>query len=882
MQNLTVGILAHVDAGKTTLSEALLFTGGAIRKMGRVDHKDAFLDTDAMEKNRGITIFSKQAVLTYKDMRITLLDTPGHSDFSAEAERVLDVLDCAVLLVSASDGVQSHTRTLWKLLERYQVPAFLFVNKMDQPGTDKAAVLKNLQEEFGAHFVDFTTPGSADWQEEIATADEGLLEEYLKSGCLGKEQAARAIRDRKLFPCCFGSALKMEGVREFLDVLISFGRAPQYPDAFAAKVFKIGRDRQGTRLTYMKITGGVLKVKALLSGTDCSGRAWEEKTDQIRIYSGEKYTTADEAPAGYVVAATGLSLTRAGEGLGAEKDAAVPVLKPVLTYRMILPQETDPTAFFPKLKELEEEEPELHAVWHSAAKEIQIEVMGEVQTEILAGLIAERLGITVTFGEGSILYRETIRTKAEGVGHFEPLRHYAEVHLLLSPGEPGSGLHFDTVCSVDTLAGSWQKLILTHLAEKTHCGVLTGFPITDMKITLLTGKAHVKHTEGGDFREATYRAVRQGLMQAESVLLEPYYEYRIEVPSALIGRVMTDLRKMDAAEDSMQQYRDTAVFTGTAPVYTMRNYYRELSAVSGGTGKLSLSVKDYEPCHNAEEVTAAIHYDPDADTDNPSSSVFCEHGAGFPVPWDSVYRHMHLEAVYRPEKKEKAGSEAVEQRTEKDTADYEWMDPDEVDAILERTYYANRKKKNPGRVWKYSRRDPVQGNAGNRIDMGVRQDNAAAGNRPGKLPEQKERYILIDGYNVIFAWEGLSELAAENIDAARGKLLDILCNYQGMKQCSVIAVFDAYRVKQHPTEVSTYHNISVVFTKTAETADAYIEKFAHVNRGKYDITVVTSDGLEQIIIRGQDCRLLSSRDFEQDVHAENEKMREILMRKRNG
>lgn len=877
MKNLTVGILAHVDAGKTTLSEALLYTGGAIRKLGRVDHQDAFLDTEAMERSRGITIFSKQAVLTCGDTRITLLDTPGHSDFSAEAERVLAVLDCAILLISATDGVQSHTRTLWRLLERYRVPVFVFVNKMDQPGADRAAVLQNLQEEFGAHFADFSLPGSAGWQEEIATADEELLDRYLNSGSLGTEEAARAIRDRKLFPCCFGSALKTEGVREFLEVLVSFGREPQYPDTFAAKVYKIGRDRQGTRLTFLKVTGGSLKVKSLLSGTDSAGNPWEEKADQIRIYSGEKFTTADEVPAGYIAAVTGLSSTRAGEGLGAETDAAVPVLKPVLTYRMILPQGTDPTAFFPKLKELEEEEPELHAVWRSAAQEIQVEVMGEVQTEILTGLIAERFGTDVTFGEGSILYRETVRTAAEGVGHYEPLRHYAEVHLLLSPGEPGSGLVFGTSCSEDVLAGSWQKLILSHLAEKTYCGVLTGSPLTDMKITLLTGKAHVKHTEGGDFREATYRAVRQGLMQAESVLLEPYYEYRIEVPSALIGRVMTDLRKMDAAEPAMQQYRDTAVFTGTAPVSTMRNYYRELSAASGGTARLSLSVKDYEPCHNTDEVVAALHYDPDADTDNPSSSVFCAHGAGFLVPWDSVYRYMHLEAVCRPEQDKNTGPEQSGTRPEKDTAAYEWMDPDEVDAILERTYYANRKQKNPGRVWKYAHRDPVRGNAGNALPAGK-----PDGGADRKAAVQKERYILVDGYNVIFAWEGLAELAADNIDAARGKLLDILCNYQGMKQCAVIAVFDAYRVKQHPTEVSTYHNISVVFTKTAETADTYIEKFAHENHGKYDITVVTSDGLEQIIIRGQDCRLLSSREFELDVHAENEKMREILKEKRNG
>jgi len=870
MYNLTLGILAHVDAGKTTLSEALLYTSGAIRAAGRVDHGDAFLDTDAMEKERGITIFAKQAVLSLGRYAVTLLDTPGHADFSAETERTLDVLDYAVLCVSGSEGVQSHTRTLMRLLERYHVPVFIFVNKMDQPGTDKARLLAELQKEFGGECVDFSAVDSAEWLEETASCDETLMNTYLETGMFSHEAAAEAIRGRKLFPCCFGSALKLDGIQEFAGTMAEFFRVPVFGESFGAKVFKVSRDEQGIRLTHMKITGGSLKVRDVLKGTDRRGAPWEEKVSQLRVYNGARFEAVNEAACGTVCAAAGLTHSWQGEGLGACEDAPVPFLKPVLHYQLLLPPETDAALLYPKLTQLEDEDPEVTFVWKKALREIDVEVMGEVQTEILTAQIRSRFGTEAAFGKGTVLYKETITDTVEGVGHYEPLRHYAEVHLLMEPAGPGSGLLYGTDCSEDILAVNWQKLVLTHLKEREFPGVLTGSPVTDMKITLVTGRASVKHTEGGDFREATYRAVRQGLMQAHSVLLEPLYEYRLEVPSSCVGRAMNDLQKMAGQEGEFIQNGDTAIFTGKAPVVEMQDYYREVNAYSGGAGRLSLAFCGYGRCHNEEEVCASAGYDPREDAENPSCSVFCGHGAAYIVPWDEVTSHMHLENVYRPASaiQERTGvpvNMAVPVRHFND-----WIDPDEVDAILSKTSSSNRKERGEkGGKWRYSRN--LQG------------AKAPEGGKPAAPPakrtvyaDRRDEMLLVDGYNVIFAWEGLSSLAAENIDAARGKLLDILSNYQGMKHCGLIAVFDAYRIKEHPVEAYQYHNIEVVYTKTAQTADAYIEKFAYENKGKYRITVVTSDGLEQIIIRSQGCALLSSRDFEESVRLENERMREYL------
>ena len=833
MGKIVVGILAHVDAGKTTLSEGMLYTSGAIRTMGRVDNRDAFLDTYALERERGITIFSKQAVFPLGTTQVTLLDTPGHVDFSPEMERTLQVLDYAILVISGADGVQGHTRTLWNLLRRYEIPTFVFVNKMDQEGTDAEVLLQELKNVLEEGCVDFSTKRDAHFYEETAVCSEDALEEFLETGRLKKETLQELFLERQLFPCFFGSALRLEGVKEFLEQMQELIKVPAYPETFGAKVFKIARDEAGNRLTYLKITGGSLKVKAVIEG---------QKVNQIRIYSGEKYEAVNEVEAGSICAVTGLSDTYPGEGFGAEQGTYLPVLEPVLNYQVIPTEGDDPILLLPKLRELEEEEPQLHIVWEEALQEIHVQLMGEVQLEVLKTLIYERFGAEVEFGQGNILYKETIQNTVEGVGHFEPLRHYAEVHLLLEPGEPGSGVQCMSVCSEDLLDRNWQRLILTHLMETEHRGVLTGAPITDIRITLVSGKAHLKHTEGGDFRQAVYRAVRQGLKQADSVLLEPYYEYRLELPSENVGRAMTDIERMHGTFGLPQTEADRTILTGLAPVSTMRDYQKEVHAYTRGNGTLQCTLKGYAPCHNTEEVLAATGYDSERDTLHPTGSVFCAHGAGFLVPWYEVKEYMHLPSIMQEKPSDSPEEKQTAYRVSKETD--AWIDTEEVDRIIAQSVGANKKQKTlpKKKVPEYYK----------------------STSKP-KKQEVREEYLLVDGYNVIFAWEDLKDLAQVSIDGARGKLLDVLCDYQGMKKCNLIVVFDAYRVQGHKTEISTYHNIHVVFTKEAETADQYIEKFAHENGKKYNVTVATSDGLEQIIIRGQGCRLLSARELKDEI-----------------
>jgi ribosomal protection tetracycline resistance protein len=833
MGKIVVGILAHVDAGKTTLSEGMLYTAGAIRTMGRVDNRDAFLDTYALERERGITIFSKQAVFSLGTTQVTLLDTPGHVDFSPEMERTLQVLDYAILVISGADGVQGHTRTLWNLLKRYEIPTFVFVNKMDQAGTDAEVLLQELKTVLEEGCVNFSAKRDAAFYEEAAVCSEDALEEFLETGRLKKETLQELFLERQLFPCFFGSALRLEGVKEFVEQMQELIKVPAYSETFGAKVFKIARDEAGNRLTYLKITGGSLKVKAVIEG---------QKVNQIRIYSGEKYEAVNEVEAGSICAVTGLSDTYPGEGLGAEQGTYLPVLEPVLNYQVIPMEGDDPILLLPKLRELEEEEPQLHIVWEEALQEIHVQLMGEVQLEVLKTLIYERFGVEVEFGQGNILYKETIQNTVEGVGHFEPLRHYAEVHLLLEPGEPGSGVQCMSVCSEDLLDRNWQRLILTHLMETEHRGVLTGAPITDIRITLVSGKAHLKHTEGGDFRQAVYRAVRQGLKQADSVLLEPYYEYRLELPSENVGRAMTDIERMHGTFGLPQTEADRTILTGMAPVSTMRDYQKEVHAYTRGNGTLQCTLKGYAPCHNTEEVLAATGYDSERDTLHPTGSVFCAHGAGFLVPWYEVKEYMHLPSIMQEKPSDSSEEKQTAYRVPEETD--AWIDTEEVDRIIAQSVSANKKQKTlpKKKVPEYYK----------------------STSKP-KKQEVREEYLLVDGYNVIFAWEDLKDLAQVSIDGARGKLLDVLCDYQGMKKCNLIVVFDAYRVQGHKTEISTYHNIHVVFTKEAETADQYIEKFAHENGKKYNVTVATSDGLEQIIIRGQGCRLLSARELKDEI-----------------
>ncbi|WP_270811033.1 translation factor GTPase family protein [Hungatella effluvii] len=872
MKKLAVGILAHVDAGKTTLSEAMLYMGGSIRKMGRVDRGDAFLDTYELEKKRGITIFSKQAILKWKDMEMTLLDTPGHVDFSAEMERTLQVLDYAILVISGTDGVQEHTRTLWRLLARYRVPTFLFINKMDLAGLGKGAILDDLRKVLKETFVDFGEAGTDHFYEQIAMTSEERLDEYLETGRVEAAGIREQIINRRLFPCFFGSALKFTGVEEFMKGLEEYTETPEYPQEFGAKIFKISRDAQGNRMSHMKITGGSLLTREIID---------EEKVNQIRLYSGEKFETVREAPAGTVCAVLGLAKTVPGQGLGIEAASAMPLLEPVMTYRIGLPEGVDAAAVLPKFRELEEEDPELHLTWEESKKEIHVQIMGEIQMEILKSVIEERFGLSVEFGDRSIVYRETITNTVEGVGHFEPLRHYAEVHLLLEPGEPGSGMQFASACSEDILGRNWQRLVLTHLAEKEHKGVLTGSSVTDMKITLMSGRAHLKHTEGGDFRQAVYRAVRQGLMQAESMLLEPFYDFRLELPDRYVGRAMSDVERMAGKVMPPVMEGDRAVLTGSAPAACMGGYQKEVTAYTGGAGRLSFTFSGYGPCHNTEEVVAAIGYDPDGDTANPAGSVFCAHGAGFLVEWDQVPEYMHLESCLEPQKDMGADGlagaaarkgQAANGRNDEPESDREWIGTEEVDAILERTFYANRRGNSSGAKSGWKNREKSF-----RIPV-----TSVPAVRTYKKEAPREEYLLVDGYNIIFAWDELKELAEQTIDGARGKLLDILCNYQGMKKCRLIAVFDAYRVQGHVTECLDYHNIQVVFTKEAETADQYIEKFAHENGRKYDVTVATSDHLEQIIIHGQGCRLISARELKEEIHRLSETVHQEYQERKTG
>ena len=850
-KQIVLGILAHVDSGKTTLSEAMLYRAGVTRRLGRVDHEDAFLDTDALEKARGITIFSKQALLTAGDTDITLLDTPGHVDFSTETERTLQVLDYAVLVVSGTDGVQSHTETLWRLLRPYHVPTFVFVNKMDLPGMERQELLAQLNRRLGEGFVDFGAE-QADRDEALALCDENLMDRMLDAGQLQDADLIPAIARRHVFPCWFGAALKLEGVDALLDGLDRYTRPAPALEAFGAKVFKVSQDEQGARLTWLRVTGGELKVKAQLTG-EADGELWAEKANQLRLYSGAKYTLTEAIGPGQVCAVTGLTKARPGEGLGAERDSDLPVLEPVLSYQVLLPEGADVHAALGKLHRLEEEEPQLHVVWNETLGEIHVQLMGEIQLEVLRSLLAERFGLEVEFGPGGILYKETITEPMEGVGHYEPLRHYAEVHLKLEPLPRGSGMQFAADCREEVLDKNWQRLVLTHLEEKQHLGVLTGSPLTDVKITLIAGPAHLKHTEGGDFRQATYRAVRQGLMLAKSQLLEPWYAFRLEVPAENIGRAMSDIQRMEGTFDPPESGEETAVLTGFAPVSTMRSYPMEVVSYTRGRGHLSLTLDGYRPCHNAQEVIAAIGYEPEHDLDNPADSVFCAHGAGFVVPWDQVRSHMHVDSGWgkstRPEQEA-----AVPQR--RAMAYRATLEEDaELLKIFERTY---------GPI----KRDPLA--AFRPVQKRERPDFAA------EQWEIAPEYLLVDGYNIIFSWDELNALSKESLDAARHKLMDILCNYQGFQKCVLILVFDAYRVPGSPGSIEQYHNIHVVYTKEAETADMFIERVTHEIGRNRRVRVATSDGMEQIIILGHGALRVSARMFHEEVQNVEKQIRALV------
>lgn len=895
MKNIVAGILAHVDSGKTTLSEAMLYQAGQIRKLGRVDHQDTYLDTDSQEKDRGITIFSKEAELAYADMHIALLDTPGHVDFGTEMERTLQVLDYVVLVINGMDGVQSHTETLWKLLERYGIPVFIFVNKMDMTGYDRDYLMDNIRHRLSDGCVDFLCEDSG---EQIAMCDEAMLEHFLETGANDEQDVVNAIAGRKLFPCYFGSALKNEGVSELLDGMNRYVVEPVRGEEFGARVFKIGRDDKGERLTYMKVTGGVLKLKDVLTLRNSQGEESHEKVNQIRVYSGAKYDMVTQVPAGCVCAVPGLVNTYGRQGIGACLDGELPSLEPVLSYKVMYPTDVDAVTMVSKLRLLEEEDPQLQVQWNETAGEIYIKVMGQVQLEVVAQMVRDRFGIAITYGQGRISYKETIAAPVMGVGHFEPLRHYAEVHLLLEPMENGSGMCFDSICSEDVLDKNWQRLILTHLQEREFRGVLTGSPITDMKISITAGRAHQKHTEGGDFRQATYRAVRQGLMMAESVLLEPVYAFKIEVPQEYAGRVLADIVKMSGTMDGQEISGETTVITGHAPVYTMREYYSELTAFSRGTGRLQVDIDGYQPCHNTEEVLAERHYDPELDRFNPSSSVFCAHGAGYLVDWYDVYENMHV--------KEDPGFEISGQlgytedgyamdipvnRPGKSVSEMSITD-EELSEIFARTFGGDYKDKDValngrfrrttseykvnGQYNKSQSRDRQPGNGplvGSRpADRGIA--------TPGAFKRRKsgEDYVIVDGYNVIFAWDTLRELSEHNIDSARGKLMDILSNYQGYMNCHLIVVFDGYKVKDNKGERFPYDDIEVVYTKEGETADAHIEKLTHEIARKHKVTVVTSDGLEQIVTMGQGAIRMSSRDFKAEVERVNEHLRENYLK----
>ena len=874
-KHICAGLLAHVDAGKTTLSEGILYQTGTIRKLGRVDNRDAYLDTYALERARGITIFSKQAQLTLGDLEVTLLDTPGHVDFSAEMERTLQVLDCAILVISGADGVQGHTETLWRLLRRYEIPTFLFVNKMDQPGTDRQLLLEDIRSHLDENCMDFSLMDEGgEMQENLAMCDEQVLEEYLETGRIPEREICRMVRERKVFPCYFGSALKLQGVEELLKGLERWLTPPVYGTEFGAKVYKISRDDQGNRLTHLKITGGTLKVKDVIAS---AGMEEGEKVNQIRVYSGAKAEMVSEAEAGMICAVTGLTETKPGQGLGAESESDLPLLEPVLTYRVALPEDCDVHKMLQCLRQLEEEEPQLHIVWNETLGEIHVQVMGQVQMEVLKSLAEERFGVDISFDAGNIVYKETIAGPVEGVGHFEPLRHYAEVHLLLEPADPGSGLQFGTSCSEDVLDRNWQRLILTHLEEKRHVGVLCGGEITDMRITLIAGRAHQKHTEGGDFRQATYRAVRQGLREAGCRLLEPYYDFRLEVPQENTGRAMADLDRMQGTFEPPVQEGERMILSGSAPVALMRDYQKEVISYTRGRGRLLCTLKGYFPCHNEEEVVADCGYDPEADLENPTGSVFCAHGAGFVVPWNEVKDYMQVESPLKVsekgleagENKETsrkplgAGAGMAPARNSGGASRSFGADEKELEAIFTRTYGEKRRR--------------LPGESGPRLvtfdpkkqgESSYGPDRIRSHGNPGymkKQQEPEEEYLLVDGYNILYAWEDMRELMQVTLDGARHRLMDILCNYQGYRKCRLIVVFDAYKVPGGVGSAQDYHNIHVVYTKEAETADQYIEKFAHEMGRRYRVTVATSDGLEQLIIRGQGCILMSAADLREDI-----------------
>ena len=857
-KQLVIGILAHVDSGKTTLSEALLYGTGTIRKLGRVDHKDAFLDTDALEKARGITIFSKQALFTAGNTDFTLLDTPGHVDFSTETERTLQVLDYAVLVISGTDGVQSHTETLWRLLRRYRIPTFVFVNKMDLPGPGREALLTQLNRRLGDGFVDFGAE-QADRDEALALCDERLMETMLDRGILTDTDLIPAIARRHVFPCWFGSALKLQGVDALVEGLDRYTRPAPALEAFGAKVFKVSQDEQGNRLTWLRVTGGALKVKAQLTG-EADGEPWAEKANQLRLYSGAKFTLAECIGPGQVCAVTGLTRARPGEGLGAERDSDLPVLEPVLSYQVLLPEGADVHAALGKLHRLEEEEPQLHVVWNETLGEIHVQLMGEIQLEVLKSLLAERYGLEVSFGPGGILYKETITEAMEGVGHYEPLRHYAEVQLLIEPLPRGAGIQLASNVPTDALDLNWQRLIFTHLLEREHAGVLTGSPLTDVKFTLVAGRAHLKHTEGGDFRQATYRAVRQGLMQAENVLLEPYYDFRLEVPAECVGRAMTDLQNMGGTVEPPQNEGENAVLTGYAPVRALRDYFADVAAYTRGRGQLSCAVRGYEACQNQDEIVASLGYDAERDTDNPASSVFCDHGGSITVPWNEVPAHVHCDSGIR------LGEEAFEEAPAPLPrrgvgAGGAYAEDKELQDIFERTY-----GKVERRAFEPSKK-PARTSLADHYDITIHSEDT--------------EYLLVDGYNIIFAWDELQQLAAQDVAAARGALIDILANYQGFRKCRVIVVFDAYKVKGNPGSVQTVHGVKVVYTKEAETADTYIERATYELRRERRVRVATSDGPEQVIILGHGALRVSARAFHAEVEAAEGQISAVLQRLTN-
>lgn len=860
MKKIVIGILAHVDSGKTTLSEAMLYQSGSISKLGRVDHKDSFLDTFRLERDRGITIFSKQAVFKYNDTEFTLLDTPGHVDFSAETERTLQVLDYAVLVISATDGIQSHTQTLWKLLSKYNIPCFIFINKIDLDGTDRMRVMAELKAKLSDGCVDFNNSNPTELYENLALCDEELLNQYYNNEEINRNDIINCINDRKIFPCMFGSALKLDGVEDFMDCLYYYTKMPEYGSEFAGKVYKISEDK-GQRLTFIKITGGCLKVKEILKSDKNIN---SEKVNQIRIYSGDKFSTVESAAAGTVCAVTGITFTRPGDGLGAEKNTGMPVLEPVLTYRLELPDSIDAHTALEKMKILEAEDPQLKVVWNERLGEIQVQLMGDIQLEILRSIISERFGFNVAFDKGNIIYKETIADAVEGVGHFEPLRHYAEVHLVMKPAKRDSGIVFRTDCKEDLLDKNWQRLILTHLYEKTHIGVLTGSPITDMEITLVSGKAHAKHTEGGDFRQATYRAVRQGLRSANSILLEPIYEYTLEVPSENIGRAMTDIQRMHGNFNAPETVGDCSVITGTAPVSTMYDYSREVIQYTHGKGKLICSLKGYEPCHNTDEVVENIGYNCDGDIDNPCDSVFCSHGAGYNVKWNEVKSHMHLPSALTAPKSDYAQKAKTTFSKCRDKDNLFALDK-ELMQIFEQTYGPIKNRSNNPNQNHFTFTKSNENKTNNK-----KYKSSRAPKYDGK------EYLLVDGYNVIFTWDDLKALAKDNIDGARNTLINILCNYQGYKKCDVILVFDAYKVKGRTREVEKVNNINIVYTKEAETADMYIEKVSHQLAKNNKVRVVTSDALEQLIILEGGALRVSSKEFYFEIKQAEEDIRNII------